>query len=65
MSKQKMKIRKSLTNRFRITKKGKVMYSSNFDRHLRSAKSKSQKRRLKVPKQLTTHLAKKIKKLIH
>jgi len=62
--KKKNKIRKSIANRFRVTKKGKVIYKSNFNSHLASSKSSSQLRRLKRPKQLETKLAKKIRKLL-
>lgn len=60
----KMKTRKSISDRFRVTKKGKVLYKSNFNSHLKSAKSKSQLRRLKRVKKLEKGLAKKVKQLI-
>lgn len=62
MSKQKTK--KSVSKRFRVTKNGKVLHRSSFARHLRSSKSGAQKRRQAQGKQLTTRVAKKIKKLI-
>jgi len=62
--KNKNKIRKSIADRFKITKKGKVIYRSNFNSHLASSKSDSQLRRLARPKQLETKLAKKIRKLL-
>lgn len=57
----KMKIRKSVADRFKITKSGKVIYGSNFAKHLKSAKSSSQLRRLRRPKKLAKGLAKKVK----
>ena len=42
----KQKTRKSLTKRFRITKKGKVLRKQGFRRHLNVKKSSSRKRRL-------------------
>lgn len=62
--KKKMKIRKSFSNRFKVTKTGKVLYSSNFASHLKSAKSASQLRRLKRPKLLSKGFAKKVKLIL-
>ena len=42
----KNKTRKSLTKRFRITRKGKVLRMQGFRRHLNEKKSSSRKRRL-------------------
>jgi ribosomal protein L35 len=44
---KKMKIKKSVSNRFEVTKTGKVLRMSSFNRHLRRKKSKKQLRRLK------------------
>lgn len=44
---KKLRIRKSVANRFEVTKNGKVLRRSSFDRHLRRNKSKKQLRRLK------------------
>jgi ribosomal protein L35 len=60
----KMKIRKSIIRRFKITKKGKVLRGSTHTRHLRRKKTKSRIRRLKQQKQLTGRLAIKIKKIL-
>lgn len=59
-----MKIRKSVADRFRVTKNGKVLRASNFNRHLKSSKSKSQVRRLRRTKNLETRMARNIKKIL-
>jgi large subunit ribosomal protein L35 len=59
-----MKIRKALADRFRVTKTGKVLRRSSFGSHLKSAKSKSQIRRLQQTKKLQTAVAHKIKRLM-
>jgi ribosomal protein L35 len=58
------RIKKSVSNRFQVTKNGKVLRESSFDRHLRRKKSKKQLRRLKGKKLVTGRLATKIKKLL-
>lgn len=60
----KKKIPKSVANRFRITKTGKVLRRSSFNRHLKRKKSKKQLRRLKRVKKVEGKLARKIKKLL-
>ncbi len=62
--KSKIKTKKSIASRFKITKKGKVLHRSSFLRHLRRKKKKSQIRRLKKEKKTKKNIAKKIKKLI-
>ena len=64
MKKTKLKIRKSVRNRFQVTKTGKVLRESSFHRHLRSNKSKKQLRRLKGKKLVTGRWARKVKKLL-
>jgi len=64
MKKIKLKIKKSVKNRFEITKTGKVLRESSFHRHLRSSKSKKQLRRLKGKKLVTGRWARKVKKLL-
>lgn len=64
MKKNKMKIRKSVNRRFKITKTGKVLRGSSFSRHLRSKKKKSQIRRLKKIKEFKGKKAKTIKKML-
>ena len=61
---KKFKIRKSVNNRFQVTKTGKVLKMPSFNRHLRRKKSKRQLRRLKNKKIVSGRWAKKIKKLL-
>lgn len=49
----KVKTRKNVLKRFRLTKTGKVLRGTQNARHLRSNKSKSQTRRFKEPKRLS------------
>jgi large subunit ribosomal protein L35 len=58
----KNKTRKSISKRFRITKKGKVLRRQGFKRHLNVKKSASRKRRLKRIVQTDKTFAKKIRK---
>lgn len=60
----KRKIKKSVSNRFEVTKNGKVLRMSSFNRHLRRKKSKKQLRRLKGKKPVEGALAIKVKKLL-
>jgi len=60
----KHKVKKSVSNRFTVTKNGKVMRESSFSRHLRRKKTKKQLRRLNGKKVVTGRLATKIKKLL-
>jgi ribosomal protein L35 len=60
----KRKIKKSISNRFEVTKTGKVLRMSSFNRHLRRKKSKKQLRRLKGKQQVLGALAIKVKKLL-
>jgi len=64
MAKQKQKTKKSVSKRFRITKKGKVLHRSSFSRHLRKNKSKTQKGKYKKVKELKGRMARKIKKIM-
>jgi len=64
MKKKKMKIRKSIAKRFKVTKKGKVLFRGSHYRHLKRKKKKSQKRAQKVPQKLAPGYSKKIKKLL-
>ncbi len=61
---KKFKIRKSVRNRFQVTKTGKVLKMPSFNRHLRRKKSKRQLRRLKNKKLVTGRWARKVKKLL-
>lgn len=60
----KMKIKKSVSKRFKVTKTGKVLRRTQTMRHLRRKKSKKQIRKYKVPKQVTGEMAIKIKKML-
>lgn len=64
MSTKKMKSRKSLAKRFKITRRGKVLFRGSHMRHLRRKKTKSNIRRQKVPQKIKSHLKIKIKKLL-
>jgi len=61
---RKLRIRKSVSNRFEVTKNGKVLRRVAFDRHLRRKKSKKQLRRLKGKKPVLGRFAKKVKKIL-
>jgi len=63
MKKRKQKVRKSVIRRFKITKKGKVLFRGSHVKHLRRKKRKGQVRAQKVPKQMEGAWKKKIKKL--
>ncbi|EKE12447.1 MAG: hypothetical protein ACD_13C00219G0017 [uncultured bacterium] len=60
----KRKIRKSITNRFKVTKTGKVMRRQGFRRHLKSSKSSKQLRNLKRVVELKGFYAKKVRKAV-
>lgn len=60
----KLKIKKSVTKRFKITKKGKVLHGSQFTGHLMRKKSKRRQRRQTEPGQLTGKFAQRIKKML-
>lgn len=64
MKKKKFKIRKSIAKRFRVTKKGKVLFRGSHHRHLKRKKTKSQLRAQKVPQKLASGFSRKIKKLL-
>jgi len=61
---KKMKTRKSLTKRFRITKKGKVLRRQSFRGHLKVKKSRKKLRNLKRVIPLKEPYAKKVKKAL-
>lgn len=60
--KVKLKTRKSIIKRFKITKKGKVLRRQAFRGHLNTKKSKKRKRRLKRIVAVNDSYAKRIKK---
>ena len=62
MKKTKHKVRKSLLNRFKITKQGKILRRQAFRRHLNAKKSKKRLTNLKKSVQVTGFYAKKLKK---
>ena len=62
--KVKLKTRKSVAKRFRLTRTGKVMRRSGQIRHLKSNRSKTNWRRGRVGKVVKTTMAKKIKRML-
>jgi len=60
----KRKVRKSITNRFKVTKTGKVMRRQGFRRHLKASKSSKQLRNLKKTIEVKGYYAKKIRKAV-
>ncbi len=64
MKKKKQKIRKSISRRFKITKKSKVLFRGSHVKHLRRKKKKSQVRNQKIPQKMRGTWEKKIKKLL-
>jgi ribosomal protein L35 len=62
--KQKLKTKKSVSKRIKITKNGKVLFRGSHIRHLLRKKTKSQVRVQRVLKQMTGEKAKKIKRLM-
>lgn len=59
--KNKMKTKKSVLRRVKITAGGKIFHGSNFKRHLRRNKTKSQLRRLKKTKEFSPAFNRKVK----
>ncbi|MBP6098968.1 MAG: 50S ribosomal protein L35 [Candidatus Levybacteria bacterium] len=60
----KLRVKKSISKRFRVTKTGKVMRGKQNTSHLKKNKSQNQIRRGKEPAQLEGLFARKIKKLL-
>ena len=60
----KLKIKKSVARRFKVTKNGKVLFSHQFNNHKKLHKSKSRIRRQNEPGLLKGKFAQKIKKLL-
>lgn len=60
----KVKSRKLLTNRLRITKSGKVLRRKSFRRHLKASKSAKRLRNLKRTTVLVEHMARKVRKVM-
>lgn len=61
---RKLRIKKSVSKRFKVTKTGKVLYAHQMKRHLRRKKSASNLRSKAIPGQLQGTFAKKIKQLL-
>lgn len=61
---KKLRIRKSVSNRFEVTSNGKVMRRISFDRHLRRKKSKKQLRRLKGKRVVIGAFARKVRQML-
>ncbi|OGM74368.1 50S ribosomal protein L35 [Candidatus Woesebacteria bacterium RIFOXYB1_FULL_38_16] len=59
---KKLKTRKSITKRFKVTASGKILRGRSFSSHLRVKKSQKQKRRLKGSVEVTGFYAKKLRK---
>ena len=62
--KQKMKVRKSITRRIKVSAGGKLLRRRSFGRHLKATKRKMRSRRHAQPVVITGNLAKKIKKAL-
>lgn len=60
----KIKVKKSVAKRFKVTKTGKVMFGHQYTSHKKLNKSKRRQRRQNVPGQLKGKFAKKIKKML-
>ena len=65
MTKNKKKVRKAVSRRFKVTKTGKVMFSHQNAGHLKKNKSKTQQRRAKEPGKLSKPFAKKVKRMLN
>lgn len=64
MAKNKVRTHKGASKRFKVTSTGKVLHRSHTIRHLRSAKSKKQVRRLMLMKPVTSKQSRTIKRLL-
>lgn len=62
--KRKLKTKKAVAKRFKITKTGKVMFGHQYGSHLKLHKSKRRLRRQKEPGVLKGEFAKKIKRML-
>ncbi len=60
----KLKIKRSITRRFKLTATGKVMAGRSFTSHLKRKKTSRSKRSLAIPKQYTGKIGRKIKMLL-
>lgn len=64
MKKNKMKTKKAVTRRIKVTKTGKLMRRRSFNRHLKVGKSKSTIRALKRKVHIQGYYAKKLKQVL-
>ncbi|MEK7526554.1 MAG: 50S ribosomal protein L35 [Patescibacteria group bacterium] len=62
--KNKMKTRKSVIKRFKVTKTGKIMRGHNFARHLNVKKTSTRKRALRRPVEVKASFAKRLRKAL-
>lgn len=60
----KLKIRHSVSKRFKITKKGNVLRRSGQNRHLKANRSRVNSRRKRALRRVTGKIAKKITKIL-
>lgn len=60
----KVKTNKTAQSRFRVTKKGKVLYTARGWNHLRSKKSKKVRHRKKGKRKLSSDIRRKVKKIL-
>lgn len=63
-SKNKLKVRKSVAKRFKVTRTGKVVRRGAQNRHLKANRSKRNTRRSSVPREVQGKMAKKIKLML-
>ena len=62
--KQKMKVRKSISRRIKVSAGGKLLRRRSFGRHLKAGKRKMRSRRHKQPVIITGTIARKIRKAL-
>jgi large subunit ribosomal protein L35 len=64
MKTYKLKTRKIVVKRFKVTGSGKIMRRAQNMRHLRRRKSKKQIRAYKIPKEVTGKQATKVRRML-
>lgn len=65
MKKNKKKVRKAVSRRFKVTKTGKVLHARQNAGHRKSHKTKTNIRRGKEPGEITGKQGKKIKRMLN
>ena len=60
----KHKTRKSVSKRFKLTKTGKVFHRAQMGRHLKRKKTKSQKRSVRILREVKGKRKSKVKKML-